>query len=64
MSIYLPPILHNRKLNTISNSSDFNYQNSYLTYLTDDMRYVISSVYTAAQTVIDTSLTTLNATVT
>jgi len=58
MLTYLPPILHNEKLNTMP-SSDFNYQNTYISYLPGDLRYVINTVYISAQSVINASITTL-----
>jgi hypothetical protein len=59
MAEYLMPITHNNKVNDIVNSSDFNYQNSYLTYYIADIRYVLKSTYTSTIATINESITYL-----
>ena len=62
MSVYLPPILHNKNLNSKTNSSDFNYQNMYLNYVIGDQRYTKLTDYNNEVSLINTSLSTLTLT--
>jgi hypothetical protein len=59
MSVNLPPILHNNRLNNIINVSDFNYQNSFISYYIGDSRYTLSSIYKSAVSSINSAIATL-----
>jgi hypothetical protein len=59
MSVNLPPILHNNRLNSIINVSDFNYQNNLISYLNADSRYTLSSIYKTALSSINSAISNL-----
>jgi DNA integrity scanning protein DisA with diadenylate cyclase activity len=59
MSINLPPILHNNRLNSIINVSAFNYQNNSISYYIGDSRYTLSSIYKSAVSSINSAISTL-----